>query len=285
VHFILFILHDTGFKRLTQQEWQALDKSKTITLEPWGRIEGTVKVGTQPGKGVQVEGTVLFNDGYTHNSNEPSVYMHYTAIADESGKFSFERVAPSFVRVARTMTPHNHGVNNPAAQSFFPLDRIELKPGETATVTLGGVGRPVVGKLVPPEEIDHWWTHARLECSEPPEDIDFRNIDFNNEELMKEIMEAQYRNFAKRENSLRSAVAPDGTFRIDDVSEGDWQLTVTLDSYPQGQWKRIGTLEHTFTVAAIPGGVSDEPMDLGTLEIKKPAPENLPMMGFIPAMD
>jgi len=320
VNFILFIRHDTGFKRLPQQEWQALDRNKTITLEPWGRIEGTVNVGTQPGKNVQVECSVLFQDGHFHNSNEPMVHMHYEATADESGKFSFDRVAPSFARVARTMTYHNHGVHNHDAQSFLALDRIELKPGEMATVTLGGVGRPVVGKLVLPEELDHWWTYARLECSEPLENTDFHGAINAQQELWqkmvpKEILEqlgeqpselyqtwretedgkkfiaaidahnkvfedlavAQERNMARQEKALRSAIAPDGTFRLDDVSEGDRQLTVTIHHFPEGRYEHIGMLEHKFTVAAIPGGVSDEPLDLGTLEIKKPAQEHSPI--------
>ena len=49
VDFVLFFLHTSGFKRITQQDWEALDESKTVTLEPWGQIEGTVMVRTQPG--------------------------------------------------------------------------------------------------------------------------------------------------------------------------------------------------------------------------------------------
>ena len=188
VNFILFIRHDTGFKRLTQQEWQALDRNKTITLEPWGRIEGTVNVGTQPGKNVQVECYVLFQDGHFHNANEPTVHLHYKATADELGKFSFDRVAPGFVRVSRAMTYHHHGEHNHAVQSFLAADKIELKPGTVATVTLGGVGRPVIGKLVPPEEFDHWWTHASLECSEPPEDVGFHAISLPFYELWQKMV-------------------------------------------------------------------------------------------------
>jgi len=84
---------------------------------------------------------------------------------------------------------------------------------------------------------------------------------------------------------LRCAIAPDGTFRLDDVSEGDWQLTVTLYAFPEGRYEQTGTLEHKFTIAAIPGGVSDEPMDLGTLEVKKPAEEDPYMVVTIERTD
>jgi hypothetical protein len=87
-------------------------------------------------------------------------------------------------------------------------------------------------------------------------------------------MDVQDRNFAKQAKALSCAISLDGTFRLDDVSEGDWQLTVTIDSFSSEGYEQAGKLEHKFTIAAVPGGVSDEVFDLGTLEIKKPAPRS-----------
>ena len=41
-----------------------------------------------------------------------------------------------------------------------------MKPGETATVTLGGVGRPVTGQLVPSQEFEiaPYWTFSHITC-------------------------------------------------------------------------------------------------------------------------
>jgi hypothetical protein len=98
--------------------------------------------------------------------------------------------------------------------------------------------------------------------------------------MSKLMMNVQTENFAKRDKALSCMINPDGTFRLDDVSEGDWQLTVTIDSFSSGGYEQGGKLEHTFTIAAVPGGVSDEPLDLGMLEIKKPAQENPGMAGL-----
>ena len=61
--------------------------------------------------------------------------------------------------------------------------------------------------------------------------------------MLKPVMEAQERNMARHERALRCAIAPDGTFRLDDVSEGDWQLTVTIYAFPEGRYEQTGTLE------------------------------------------
>jgi hypothetical protein len=285
VDYILFIRHDTGFKWLSQQEWQALDKNKTITLEPWGRIEGTVKVGTQSAKNVEVDCLVTFADGYSNSRNEPRIHMTYEATTDESGKFSFDRVASSFVNVTRRINFCEANGDVYVWQGSHSTDRIALNPGETATVMVGGVGCPVVGKLVQAKEFEPpiHWAFAMIECRTPQEDI-YALLDNINlapdkaarDELIKSAMEAQDRNDASRLKTLWCVVAPDGTFRLDDVPEGDWQLTARIT--PTSNWVRpTGKAEHTFTIAAVPGGVSDEPIDLGTLEIKKVVPKNASM--------
>ncbi|MCL2305104.1 MAG: carboxypeptidase regulatory-like domain-containing protein, partial [Planctomycetaceae bacterium] len=92
VDYILFFLHGTGFKRITQQEWESLEEDKIVTLEPWGRIEGTVKVGTQPGKNLPLQCGISFDgEGFMYG-NEPHMYLQYDTTADDSGRFSFERV-------------------------------------------------------------------------------------------------------------------------------------------------------------------------------------------------
>jgi len=208
---------------------------------------------------------------------------------------------------------------------------IKLEPGETATVTLGGFGRPIIGKLVPAAEFETPpnWSFAIATCQLTPEPLDFfgmqAGIEKLREEMMpKELLEApkegedqekrierfrawnesedgkkfhaainemikdtnaaQERNNEKRDKAQAGAVASDGTFRIDDVQEGNWTLTIQLDSPPPpdqcGIGERIGTLEYQFSVPAIPGGVSDEPLDIGTLEVNRVVPQNpFPQVG------
>ena len=54
-------------------------------------------------------------------------------------------------------------------------------------------------------------------------------------------------------------IKPDGSFTIADVVAGTYHLRITTKG---------GAVEHDFTMPDIPGGRSDEPLDLGRLELK-----------------
>jgi len=294
VDFILCFLHDSGFKRLTQQDWDALDENKTVTLEPWGRMEGTVKIGTQPGKKLPVNCQIWFDNELFNYGNKPHphVSLVYDTITDESGKFSFERLPPSFVTAARIIIADDSGRSRFSRTHSHLSERFELKPGETVKVVLGGVGCPVVGKLVPAKEFETQpdWKWAHIRCIPALEKVESPSIDFEEiqkmvpkelldeedmekqvelfnvwfetedgqkfkvaaEEATKEMIAAQERNQVKvEENAMKQrtrGVAQDGTFRLDDVPEGDWQLLVHLDAPPPSERDRhgeqIGTLEY-----------------------------------------
>ena len=68
-------------------------------------------------------------------------------------------------------------------------------------------------------------------------------------------------------------VAPDGRFRIEDITAGSYSLSITAGStpgltHPVTRNRVEGTIECEVEVAAIPGGHSDEPLDLGTMPLK-----------------
>ena len=67
---------------------------------------------------------------------------------------------------------------------------------------------------------------------------------------------------------LEDGMAPDGTFRVEDVPAGSWYLDAEIMSFPKegGLGKIMGAAGRTFIVPEMSGGRSDEPLDLGTLE-------------------
>ena len=326
VDFILCFLHDAGFKRLTQQDWEALDESKTITLEPWGRIEGTVMVGTQPGKNLPLLCYVQFNNGFGSSPFDPHVMISYSATANASGDFTIERVPPSFVRVSRKIT-YNVVVENGNRKSetstgSHSSDVIELLPGATEYVQIGGVGRPVIGKIVPSKEFETPpdLAFARVLCFRKPEDvgdIEFDPMVIREKLIPKKVLESgissnqaewlnwllsregqkyqadvdkaiseasavQRRKFEELQKWRLCAVTKDGTFRLDDIPEGDCILLVVIEDPPQGQpgmRQAIGLLDdYEFQVPAVPDGVSDEPLNLGTLEVSPNPGGNVPVL-------
>jgi hypothetical protein len=327
VDFILVFLHDAGFKRLTQQDWEALDESKTITLEPWGRIEGTVMVGTQPGKNLPLLCYVQFNNGFGSSPFDPHVMISYSATANASGDFTIERVPPSFVRVSRKIE-YNIAFNEKGQRSSVTFtgshssDVIELLPDASEYVQIGGVGRPVIGKIVPSKEFETppELAFVHVTCFRKPEDvgdIDFDPAIIRQKLITKDVIEAgipsnqlEWMNWllspagkqyeADVEKAINEAaevqtrridefykrrlctVAKDGTFRLDDIPEGDCILQVVIEDPAGGQpgiRQTIGLLDdYEFQVPAVQGGVSDEPPDLGTLEVEPNPGGNVPVL-------
>ena len=85
------------------------------------------------------------------------------------------------------------------------------------------------------------------------------------------------RDYDDRRVSVGVPLAPDGSFRLDDVVPGDYRLTIRVNGEaiihaalqgrraPAGPFARI---VRGFTVPPIPGGRSDEPLDLGVLRLQ-----------------
>jgi hypothetical protein len=94
--------------------------------------------------------------------------------------------------------------------------------------------------------------------------------------------------YMNRRVSLGVVLAPDGSFRIDDVPPGDYRLAIRVNgesTFHVALMRRrdSGPFLHTlriFTVPPVPGGRSEEPLVLGTLrlqprptlEVGEPAP-------------
>ncbi|HUK83984.1 MAG TPA: hypothetical protein VLZ12_15280 [Verrucomicrobiae bacterium] len=73
------------------------------------------------------------------------------------------------------------------------------------------------------------------------------------------------------------AVGPDGSFRVEDVPPGDYQLDIkTSELRTNGTavvLQPISLFIHEFIVPDLPDGRSDEPLDLGELEIEPAVPQ------------
>jgi thiol-disulfide isomerase/thioredoxin len=135
-------------------------------------------------------------------------------------------------------------------------------------------------EMVPKEILEEKDPAKQMELSQKwGETEDSKKFRAAVEEILVDLRAAEERNRAKQIQRRVCAVNKDGTFRLDDIPEGDWQLKVQLDSPPPtgegcGMGERLGKLEYNFTVAAVSGGVSDEPLDLGTLEVQQLAQQN-----------
>ena len=142
--FRVFVDHDSGF---AEADEKTLAGPSPLTIRPWGRIEGTVKIGTRPAAGVQIRLSE------TDNRWAPNEAMPITQAqqltTDARGRYAFEHVIPARLSVSRifTLERSSFHVGTGAGRT------VTVKPDRTTFVDLGGTGRPVVGRFALPAGI------------------------------------------------------------------------------------------------------------------------------------
>ncbi len=243
--FLLIALSDAGFAEASSDE---VAKSSKLVLQPWGRIEGGVRIGARAGADQEVAflptrpnrgGFFVFSYGYITRS-------------DVRGRFAFNRVMPGPGTVSRVVISDLAG----GGQMHSPCwpEPVEVKPGQAVEVKVGGKGRPVIGRLVldgtPEMTVD--WTR--------------------NEPVALQILPDKSEKSPRREYPVAANIDRDGRFRIEDVPTGRYELRVPVnavrDPDPRVAASTIGRATMTITVPEIPGDRSNQPLDLGTITAK-----------------
>ena len=190
--FQLVITHPSGFAHIkSTPEWTA----RIIRLEPWSRVEGTFRIGKAPAANVPIEIDVGRLDSY--GPDVPNIFTQHQATTGPDGRFVFERVIPGNGRIGRRITfMVDEGATEVASGYMIGA---EFPSGKTVHIDLGGTGRPVVGRLQPPEGFTgkvRWnfaGHHGRGRREEPDYTV---------------------------------TVDREGKFRIDDVPAGEYLLSV-----------------------------------------------------------
>lgn len=240
--YTLMVMDDAGFAILGRDE---LAQVSQITLQPWARVEGTLRIGSRP---VANESIAVMPDYPPEDSSlwkNVKSFPNYETQTDQRGRFVFDRLFPGRIDIYRALrfAVSEEGDALAAAQRV----RLDLALGESVKIELGGKGRPVIGRVVLPEGDDRTidWTF----CSgyfDPPRGPDGRTIPgFGYGFILN----------------------PDGSFRCEDVPGGSYELRIYADRLPSRQRQRIETIRREITVPKSPGGRSDEPFDLGKLQL------------------
>ena len=272
----LVIRSPQGFAHYTRAE---LPADGRLLVRPWARIEGTLRGGTTPLAGEPVGlGRVRTITAF-QSAGEPGfadawatygVRVVYSSAAktDASGRFAFDLVAPGEASVFRELAiPLDNG---PArVRSHFTY--VDVAPGQTVQADVGGTGRPVTGVLKPPASDGSLVYLGHLNVPEPVMPLPANWTSMTEGERHRYTQEWDRTPEGKALKQKRAGfyvgLAPDGSFRIEDVPPGQYRLQFrrTLDS--GGQFLEVlAKAESTVTVPPIAGGRSDEPMDVGTIQ-------------------
>lgn len=275
--FELVITHPEGFAYVRSDKGMIPEE---IQLTPWARVEGTFRVGKQP----IANATLYINaDGpFRYSSTGPRTYVHNRITTGKNGEFALDRILPGDGSIGRQIVLTVEAGSTEATSAVRRF--VEFRAGETTKFDLGGQGRPVVGKLIPPKTYKKkvLWNFATVSGSsglvgpqpaQPPEAI--KNDPKASKDWWAAWREspagqewlAAYQAFQqqrRRAPYIDATVDQEGIFRIDDVPEGVYKLDVHFHG-PEIPGTITG---YQFEVPPMEEGRSDEALDLGTLQLK-----------------
>ncbi|MHC4123800.1 MAG: carboxypeptidase-like regulatory domain-containing protein [Planctomycetota bacterium] len=265
----LAVVHDDGYAEVNDFEFE---QDRNIVLIPWSRIEGTLFIGKNVGKNERIH----LSYDTPHIKDAPRVWYHYEAHTDTNGQFILKNVHQGQARVSRIIKTSN------ASIVYANSEQVEVPPGKTVYVTIGGKGRPITGKITSPLEYQKpvdWTSTSGTLITKRPEYPKPSNY----EQMTPEEKSEYYQNWKQTtegkefeediRNNLRSyafKINPDGTFRIDDVAEGIYVLRIQLSERPEIQehGDLTGTIGQDVNVPSMQEDYIDEPLDIGTLELE-----------------
>ena len=228
--FVLAVIDDTGYAEVTQKEMAASGK---IQLRPWARIEGKLYQDGKPVTGHRVR----LSPVRVVNSTSPHFFVRYYSTTNEEGEFIFERVAPGPVSLSPDLGPWEQSELTSA--QTVPL---VAKAGETIELSLGTEGKSLRGKIILPRNIrrDMTWDYGinylvALKDGIPiPDQI--KDMDFDWRQGYNDIWKASREGRAYFQTLHKHFVKlkPDGSFRIDGVKAGKYQLVLRIYDPPRG---------------------------------------------------
>lgn len=261
--FQLVITHPAGFAHYKSDSGPLPDP---LRLTPWARVVGQFRIGNKPAPKVYL--TIQESIFLQSNENGPRLSTWTIKPTGPDGRYDFDRVFPGKGYLSRSLSHILfEGAREATSAIIVPL---EFVAGKTIHLDLGRTGRPVIGKLVPPgimalEELQKdpqkyltWYKNWKASERYATEKASYEKYEAAHEKMRLE--------------SLRfcASVAPNGSFRIDDVPAGTYAMTVRFHSdNPKAHPSPGYLINHIFSVPPAEAKASTTPVDLGTLTLKK----------------
>ena len=170
-------------------------------------------------------------------------------------------------------------------REYLGRPRIDAKPGKTQYVTMRVAAfRPVVGRIVAPQNVRDQidWPSVRADITPkieiPLPDLPEKWASMSENDKRRwtddwlNTKEGMAYQRAKDQQNLRMAMVklePDGSFRIDGVQSGPYELYVKCrgKSADGSRAKTIAEVVREFVVSGVPGVLNEKPVDQGALQL------------------
>jgi RNA polymerase sigma factor (sigma-70 family) len=245
-----------------------LSEHPDIVVQPWGRIEGVLRIGKTLASN-QTVSISIWGSGATY---EWTIVSHNTSVkTDANGRFVFARVAPGDVWLTHSVVIRP-GEARPSGHHY-----VKVAPGDHVQVQLGGIGRVVVGRMEwnSTDKLNFYGTLWAKENHGMRTPRDWRDMSMEEQrKYVRQWRESTEGELFKQEvRNYEFPVQADGTFRVEDVLPGRYRMQVRADApVPKGQSPRLAAVaEIQVNVPESLRNGSDESYDLGTV-FPKPVP-------------
>ncbi len=274
----LIIVHESGYAEAVYDPTKPIEEP--IRLVAWGKVEGRLQIAEAIGAEREI---VLQYNGKEDVGKLARVRHDNKVTTTATGEFRFERVLPVSANIGINVITHSSRGGHTSAMSHRYV--IDIKPGETTSIDLGGTGHSVKGKLIPPanprETVD--WEFSRITIKNalglPPlvpypaeleTDAERENW-FQNWRITPAALPwlASAAAYSKKQNAVvryMCRVDQDGTFAIHDLPSGSFTFEFKLN-FPGKDWGRLlGELKFPFSIDA--DDYRRTTVDLGELQVK-----------------
>ena len=293
-------LHDRGFAQVPVAE---LKSSPKITLQSWGKVAGTLRLGhradtnelvlisdSQAGarkiRSITSSGTNNF--AFTNTSPEsfePPIYDYddFQARTDEQGHFLITYVPPGEHMLAKLVSIGN------GSRMHQRLGDVVVKPGETLQVSYGGGERTVGGKALvvgTNAPADYSQARATLHSGSTFRMIEQLKQAKTQAERMALFQSEDFQQAMSSPHEYTLQLAADGSFKMEGIPAGKYELAADFNgnntSFPPDT-SRVFMSPQPIVVPAAADTHDESVVDIGTIDLKPFTLSGLESIQKIPA--
>jgi RNA polymerase sigma factor (sigma-70 family) len=240
-----------------------VDASKplSISIQPWARIEGTVRSGSKPVASARVQ---VAQYGDQVEWDQWHIVKQRVLTCDDKGHFAMDRVVPGHNVIGRVISA------NMLPTRFINFD---LPAGTTTAISVGGTGRTVIG-LLPMSARSFGFRSAQVLFRQPEMKL-LPDWDKLSDEQKQKLQKAwwatpEFKAWQQNANVAQIEIGRDGVIRAEDIPPGNYNLQVQLgESSPHSYYiETAGWGSTGLTVPPVTPALLDQPLDIGEVQVQ-----------------